>query len=60
MGSGLKNSMSKLPKTVPRGKLEQLTLCIRSLTSTDLVELRTEEDADAEPTDMEGQRHWAI
>ena len=52
--------MSKLPKTGPRGKLEQLTLCIRGLTSTDSVELRTEEDADAEPTDTEGQWHWAM
>ena len=54
VGSSLKNSTSKLPKTVPRGKLEQLTLCIRGLTSTDSLELRTKEDADAEPTDMEG------
>lgn len=60
MGSGLKNSTSKLPKTVPKGKLEQFTLYIRGLTSTDSVELRTEEDADAEPTDVEGRRHWAI
>lgn len=50
----------QVTKNRTQGELEQLTLCIRGLTSTDSVELRTEEDADAEPTDTEGQWHWAM